>query len=295
MSQSDRSIQTLTLRDGRTLGYAEWGDLNGKPVFYFASPDASRYSRHPDETILIDIGVHLYTFDRPGRGLSTPHRGRRLLDWAEDIREFVRQKGIGRFAMIGHSQGSAHCLACAYALPELVSSIALVTNVAGLDNGQVMAAQSRYFRTQLFMSRYVPWLMTFQWNLLRLALKGKRGETMLLDNMRSFPERDQATLNIPGSHAVMFQSIREGLRQGGTSVTDDFRIVANDWGFKLEVVQSRVFIWHGEADPLITPSMSHYMAEHIPNNEAKFVPEEGNLLVYSHWREILLQLIADVD
>jgi pimeloyl-ACP methyl ester carboxylesterase len=295
MSQSDRSTQTLTLRDGRTLGYAEWGDLNGKPVFYFSSPDASHYSRHPDETILTDTGVHLYTFDRPGRGLSTPRRGRRLLDWAEDIREFIQHKNIPRFAMIGHSQGSAHCLACAYALPELVSSIALVTNVAGLDNPKVMAAQSRYFRTQLFMGRYVPWLMTFQWNLLRFALKGKRGEKMLLDNMRSFPERDQATLNIPGSHAVMFQSIREGLRQGGAGVTDDFRIVASDWGFKLEEIQTKVFIWHGEADPLITPSTSHYMAERIPNNEARFVPEEGNLLIYSHWREILLQLTAGVD
>src|SRR5258705_7519565 len=146
--------------------------------------------------------------------------------------------------MIGHWQGNAHCLACAYALPEWVSSIALVTNVAGLDNPKVMAAQSRYFRTQLFMSRYLPWLMTLQWNLLGLTLKGKRGEQMLLDNMRSLPERDQATLNIPGSHAVMFQSIRQGLRQGGTSVTDDFRIVANDWGFKLKDIQSRVFIWH---------------------------------------------------
>lgn len=192
---------------------------------------------------------------------------------------------------MGHSQGSAHCLACAYALPEFVSSIALVTNVAGLDDANVTAAHSRYFRTQLFMSRYIPWLMTLQWNLLRLSLKGKRGETMLLDAMRSFPERDQATLNIPGSHVVMFQSIREGLRQGGAGVTNDFRLVANDWGFKLEDIQNQVFIWHGEADPLITPLMSHYMAERIPNNEAKFVPEEGNLLIYSHWREILLQLI----
>src|SRR5258706_15666018 len=145
MSESDRSTQTVTLRDGRTLGYAEWGDPNGKPVFYFTSSEASRYSRHPDETILTEIGVHLYTFDRPGRGLSTPHKNRRLLDWADDIHDFVKQKNIGRFAMTGHSQGSVHCLACAYALPELVSNMALVTNVAGLDNAKVMAAPSRYF------------------------------------------------------------------------------------------------------------------------------------------------------
>ena len=95
MTELDRSTQTLTLRDGRRLGYAEWGNLNGKPVFYFSSPEASRYSRHPNETILTDLGVHLYTFDRPGRGLSTPHNNRHLLDWADDIRDFVQQKILG--------------------------------------------------------------------------------------------------------------------------------------------------------------------------------------------------------
>jgi len=292
MTELDRSTQTLTIRDGRTLSFAEWGHLTGKPVFYFSSPDASRYSRHPDETILTDLGIHLFTFDRPGRGLSTPHKNRRLLDWADDIRDFVQQKNMGRFALVGHSQGSAHCLACAVALPDLVSSITAVTNIAGLDDAQVMANQSRYFRTQLFMSRHAPWLMTFQWNLLRLALKGKRGEKMLLDGMRSLPERDQATINIPGSHDVLFQSIREGLRQGGAGVTDDFRIVANDWGFKLEDIRCKVFIWHGEADSMLTPSMSHYMAAHLPNNEAKFIAEEGNLLIYSRWREIMTQVLS---
>src|SRR5574341_1546746 len=278
------AAQTVTLRDGRTLGYAEWGDLNGKPVFYFTSPEASRYSRHPDETILTELGVHLYTFDRPGRGLSTPHPDRRLLDWADDMRDFVQQKNIGCFAMLGHSQGGVHCLACAYALPEWVSSITVVTTVAGLDHAEVMATQSRQFRAQVFMSRHTPWLMTLQWNFLRLVLKGKLGEQLLLMGLRGLPERDQATVKIPGASAVMFQSLREGLRQGGASVTHDFRLVANDCGFKLEAVQSQVFIWHGEADPLITPSTSHYLAAHLPNNEAKFIPEEGNLLIYSHWR-----------
>ena len=89
MSESDRSTQTLTLRDGRILGYAEWGDLNGKPVFYFTSSEASRYSRHPDETILTEIGIHLYTFDRPGKGLSTPHKNHRLLDWCEMMKQLL--------------------------------------------------------------------------------------------------------------------------------------------------------------------------------------------------------------
>jgi pimeloyl-ACP methyl ester carboxylesterase len=295
MDAVEQTTQTLRLRDGRTLGYAEWGDLNGKPVFYFTSPEASRYSRHPDETILTDLGIHLYTFDRPGRGLSSPHKNRRLLDWADDIREFVQQKNIVRFALIGHSQGCAHCLACAYAFPDSVSSMALVAAVAGLKEAKVMAEQSRYLRTQVFLSRYAPYLMTFQWNILRQMLKGQRGEQILLDGMRSLPQRDQETLTIPGSHEVLFQSMREALRQGGAGVTDDFRLVANDWGFGLNAIQCKVFIWHGDSDSMITPSTSRYLAEHLPNHETRFIPEEGSLLIYSRWREILSQVKADFD
>lgn len=285
--------QTLKLRDGRTLGYAEWGDFSGKPVFYFTSSEASRFSRHPDETILTDLGVHLFTFDRPGRGLSSPQKNRRLLDWAEDIREFVQHKHIEHFALIGHSQGCAYCLACAYALPEQVSSITLVTAMAGLDDAEVIAAQSRYLRTQCFLSRYAPWLMTLQWNILRLTLKGKRGEQIILDEMRSLPASDQATLNIPGSHAVMFQSMRAGLQQGGASVTEDFRLAANDWGFRVEDIRTKVFLWHGAADPMITTSTTHYLSERMLNSDMQIISDEGNLLLYSRWREILQQLLAD--
>ncbi|MDX2077786.1 MAG: alpha/beta fold hydrolase [bacterium] len=288
----DPTSQTITLSDGRILSFAEWGDMNGKPVFYFTSAEASRYSRHPDETILTSLGVHLYTFDRPGKGLSTPHKNSGLLDWAKDIREFVSQKNITRFAMIGHSQGAIHCLACAYVFPELVSSVTAITNITGLDDEEIKANMSRYFRVQLFMGRHAPWLMTLQWNVLRLSLKGKRGEKILLNNMRSLPERDKTTFNIAGSHDVMFQSMREGLRQGGKSITHDFCIVIGDWGFKLEDIQSKIFIWHGESDPMIPASMSRYMAKHIPNNETTIIPEEGALLIYSQWRKILEQLLA---
>jgi pimeloyl-ACP methyl ester carboxylesterase len=291
MNTVDRTTQTLTLRDGRTLGYAEWGDLSGKPVFYFTSSEASRYSRHPDETILTDLGVHLFTFDRPGRGLSSPHQNRRLLDWAEDIREFVTQKSIPRFAMIGHSQGCAHCLACAYALPEWVDSVALVSAVAGCDDAQVKAQQSQYLRTQLFLSRYLPWLMTFQWNMLHQMLKGKRGEQMLLNGMRSLPASDQATLAIPGSHAVLFQSMQAGLQQGGESVTEDFRLAANDWDFWLEKIRTKVFLWHGGADPQFTPAMTRYLAQHLPTTKVNIIADEGSLLLYSRWRDILAQCI----
>jgi pimeloyl-ACP methyl ester carboxylesterase len=289
----DRASQTFRLRDGRLLGFAEWGALDGKPVFYFTSSEASRYSRHPDETILTDLGVHLYTFDRPGRGLSSPHKGRTLLDWADDVDEFLQHRKITRFGLLGHSQGSAHCLVCAYKYPAVISSITLVSSMAGLDDAAVMASQSRYLKTQRWMSQHAPWLMTLQWNIFRMSIQGKNAEAMIMRGMREFPASDQETLQIAGGSETNIQSMREALRQGGASVKEDFRVAADDWGFKLDDIRSKVFIWHGEADTMMTPAMSRYLAERLPNNEVRFVSEGGNLLIYGRWREILEQLLEN--
>ncbi|MBV6622586.1 MAG: hypothetical protein KI793_06485 [Rivularia sp. (in: Bacteria)] len=46
-----KSNQTLLLKDGRQMGYAQFGDLNGKPVMFFHGTPGSRLTRHPDESI----------------------------------------------------------------------------------------------------------------------------------------------------------------------------------------------------------------------------------------------------
>jgi len=39
---ADRLNQTVVLQDGRSLGFAEYGDPDGKPVFYFHGHPSSR-------------------------------------------------------------------------------------------------------------------------------------------------------------------------------------------------------------------------------------------------------------
>lgn len=287
----DRTAQTLTLRDGRTLGYAEWGDLNGMPVFFFGGSNSARYSRHPDDSIIREIGIHLYTFDRPGLGLSTRQPQRRLLDWPEDMRDFATQKGISHFAIVAASQGGPYGAACAYALPELLSSVSLVSGVAGLEDSSVMATQNRMIRTQIFMARRVPWLLALQSNLMRPLLKGERAKKLVGSILSNLPDSDKQAMSASGAIDLMIEDIREGMRQGGAGGADDMRAVVTDWGFRLEDIRTKVFIWQGEDDPNVTPAMARYMTERIPNNETTFVPGAGHFLVYGHWRAILKQLL----
>ena len=63
----DRINRTITLRDGRKLGYAEYGDPGGKAVFHFNGSGYSRLEHPVDESILSDLGVRSLTTDQPGQ------------------------------------------------------------------------------------------------------------------------------------------------------------------------------------------------------------------------------------
>jgi pimeloyl-ACP methyl ester carboxylesterase len=58
--------QTLRLPDGRRLGFAEWGDPAGRPLFLFHGTPGSRLTRQPVEELTRRQGVRVSTVDRPG-------------------------------------------------------------------------------------------------------------------------------------------------------------------------------------------------------------------------------------
>jgi len=60
--------QTISLPDGRTLGFAEYGDPSGRPVLLFPGTPSGRLFHHPDESITLSLGARVFTIDRPGDG-----------------------------------------------------------------------------------------------------------------------------------------------------------------------------------------------------------------------------------
>lgn len=114
---------TLTLPDGRSLGYAEYGPPDGDPLVFCHGTPGSRYSRHPDASLLEKHDIREVVLERPGYGRSAYQPGRELLDWPQDVREAADQLGFGQFAVAGFSGGGPHALACAARLPEQVTSV----------------------------------------------------------------------------------------------------------------------------------------------------------------------------
>ena len=125
---SNQTAQTLTLPDGRKLGFAEWGDPEGKPIFHFHGSSSSRLEHPYLEHHL--VGVRLVTIDRPGHGLSSFQPSRQLLDWPRDVDTLADHLGLGTFAVSGWSFGGPYAMACAFSFPERLTAVGLISSFA---------------------------------------------------------------------------------------------------------------------------------------------------------------------
>ena len=116
---------TVQLSDGRALGYAEYGDPDGDPIFEFHGLPGSRFYEL-DNQALSRAGARLLTVERPGIGLSDPLPGRGLKDWPPDVAALADRLGFERFAVLGTSAGAVYALAAGLGLPERLTGVGLL-------------------------------------------------------------------------------------------------------------------------------------------------------------------------
>src|SRR3989442_9279393 len=114
---------TVTVGEGRRLGFAEFGPAHGRAVFWLhGTPGARRQIPEGARLAADQLGVRIVGIDRPGVGASAPFLYGSLLDFAADLVEIPGRLGIGRFALIGLPGGGPYVLACAYAFPHRVAA-----------------------------------------------------------------------------------------------------------------------------------------------------------------------------
>lgn len=106
--------KTINLHDGRSLGYADFGDPDGTPMFHFHGFPGSRLKAKLLSDAAGRHGVHLIGVVRPGMGLSDFQPGRKLLDWPNDVIELALDLELETFAVEGVSGGGPYAAACAY-------------------------------------------------------------------------------------------------------------------------------------------------------------------------------------
>ena len=281
----------VRLKDGRLLGYAESGDLAGKPLIFFHGMPGSRLMAKLGAEAAHKLGVRLIAPDRPGYGLSDFKPGRTFLDWPADVSELSGALGIDRFSVAGVSGGGPYAAVCALKMPERLEAAGIISGVGPFDAPDATAGMSRQNRLLFGAARRVPWLVNApMW----LMAQGTRrlGDRAIRFMMRAMPEPDRAVLARPEVMAAFMEDAKEAFRNGGRGAAWEAVMYARPWGFRLEEISMPVHLWQGEVDVNVPPTMGRYQAEAIPNCRASFYPNEGHLLLVDRMEEILGSLIV---
>jgi pimeloyl-ACP methyl ester carboxylesterase len=277
---------TLTLRDGRALGYAEYGEPGGTPGFYFHGHPGSRLEARLAHDAAREGGVRVIALDRPGYGRSDFQAGREVLDWPKDVAEAADALGIDAFAVLGASGGGPYALACGHALRGRVTRVGVVSGVGPYGAPGVTAGMRWQNRVGFQLGARFPFLA--QLIMRSMARQVRRNPDRVVDAVaRAMSGADAETVQRPDVRRALGEDIAEAFRNGHAGAALDVVLLGRPWGFELREIAVQVLLWQGEADVLVPPAMGRHMAAELPNCRARFFPGEGHLLVVDHMAEII--------
>jgi pimeloyl-ACP methyl ester carboxylesterase len=282
---------TLELSDGRILGYAAYGPSDGDPFLFFHGTPGSRYIRVPDTSLLDKHGVRQVTLERPGFGRSTYDPDRELMDWPEDVREAADELGFEQFGVAGVSGGGPFTLACAARLPDRVTGAGVVGGLGPLDVSGATEGMELTNRIGFKLANVPLVLRPFLW--LRIRKIRRDTEGFLDDWAANAADPDAQVLQRPDVRAVFGQAFPEAVRQGTKAPLAETRLHVGPWGFELANISVHIDLWHGGRDTFTPVSMARHVADHIPSSSIHIHPDEGHLLHYKYWDEILSTLFQE--
>lgn len=273
-----RTEGVVRLRDGRRLGYAEFGPRHGRPVLWFhGTPGARRQIAPEARRLAVERAVRIVSVERPGVGASTPHAYDAVVDFAADIEQLCEALGIERFAVAGLSGGGPYALACAHEMPGRVSVVAILGGVAPAVGPEAAAGGVS------FLVRHFSPLLGLAWSPLGGALRGLvRVLEPYADEAvdlfaRFMPPGDKQILGEPLTKRMFTEDLILGSRRHMTAVWLDARLFGRPWGFSLADVGAPVFLRYGDGDIIVPLAHGQHLARWLPRAALEVYAGEGHL------------------
>jgi pimeloyl-ACP methyl ester carboxylesterase len=282
---------TITLADGRALGFDDVGDPDGVPVLYVHGTPDSRRARHPDDDATAAIGVRLVAVDRPGFGLSSPHAGGTVGSFADDAIALADHLDIAVWRPFAWSAGATHALAVGARHPDRVARTAVA---AGLVPFEAYATEGilddadggRHLVAELgaelgpagLAEMAAPMLVPYPCDL-RLALEHVAEQTT--------PDRRAALDAIPGAIAALAAGVFDSVAQGMAGIERDLELQVEAPDVVWSALSSPVDLWYGSRDATAPPAFGEWWADALPDATLHVFPGEGHLIALTMWTAIL--------
>ena len=292
---SSASGGRIRLPSGRRLGYAEYGNPAGPPVFYFHGTPGSRVDVGVVDEEAIAAGVRLIAMERPGIGLSDYQPGRRILDWPADVECAAAALGYPdtSFGVIGLSGGAPYALACVKSIPHRLTHVALVSGHSPMN------APGTHRGNQDSLIEFVvrrPRLAIMGFNVAIRQLN-RKPDRFLEKVSESWSASDrQMVMRRADYRAAVIDTLREATRCGAAGVLAEVQLLGTSWCFRLnQLPPASISIWHGGCDPIAPASMGHYFHRNLAGSELIVDPAAGHLtMIKWHAAAILARFSATV-
>ncbi|HXA10524.1 MAG TPA: alpha/beta hydrolase [Chthoniobacterales bacterium] len=285
------AFEKIELHSGTTVAVSEYGLPSGAPVFFCHGWPSSRTMAELTDAAARELNLRIISPDRPGIRDSSLQPDRKLLDWPPLLAELADQMGIATFRILGISGGAPYALVAAWALPERVSAIAVVSGAPPLADLTDRSGLLALYRWLLFFYPRHRGLLRFFFHAARPFLSLKlpiRLRPLLLQFLQPC---DANVMRDVAAFEACFESQRQAWRASADGLMVDAEIYAQPWGFPLGEIRVPVRLWHGRKDRSFHWQLAQSLGARLPYCSAHLVDQEGHYsLPIRHMREILEDL-----
>ena len=278
----------IAVGDDRQIGFAEFGDPQGRAVFWLhGTPGARRQIPMEARVYAEQRQIRLIGVDRPGIGSSSPYQYDTVFAFAEDLRTIADTLGIDRFEVIGLSGGGPYTLACAAAMPDRVVAAGVLGGVAPVRGADAIGGG-----VSTLITAAAP-VVEVAGAPLRLAasqlirLIRPVAEPALYAYARISPEADRRLLVRPEFKAMFLDDLLNGSRKQLAAPFADVVVFARDWGFRLDEVKVPIRWWHGDRDHIVPFEHGQHVVSRLPDAQLTHLPGESHLAGLGRAEEIL--------
>jgi len=286
-------MKTLKLNNGSNLAFEEFGEPSGVPVFFFHGWPSSLTMAQITDVPARELGIRIISPDRPGISESAFHPNRKLVDWPPVLRELANHLEIERFHILAISGGAPYAYVTAWAMPERVRAIGIVSGAPPIVDLRDHSGLLRLYRWMLKLHRSNPALLQFCFRVARPIAARKIPIGLRPLFLKIFQRGDAEVLRDNAAFEACFESARRAWRGTAEGVMIDAQIYAEPWGFSLENVNVPVRLWHGKQDRAFSFRVAEEVAGRLPNCKARYVDTAGHFsLPIRYMREILTDLVS---
>ncbi len=279
--------EAVELDDGRVLGIGEWGDAEGDPLLWFHGTPGAGLQVPPDAPAAAAArGYRLIVVERPGTGWSTPHRYRRIRDFAADVEQLAERLDLDRFALAGLSGGGPYVLAVAHDLPERVPAGAVLGGIGPTVGPEQAPGYTRLLPLVEPFLRHVRDPLGGM--LTPLVQKvTPHANTAFEIYIRVAPQSDRDVFDQPEMRAMFLHDVVTAAARGFAAPIHDLALFARPWGFSLRDVEIPIAFWHGDADGIVPLSHGEHQSALVPGAVLHVKPGAGHFAGFTVITEVL--------